>query len=433
MKIPYSVCVYPWIIALGCALFGVAQNCSADLPSSYDLRDYGWMTSVKDQGDIGSCWTFATMASIESNVLVQGGSSMDYSENNLKNNHGFPYSPFEGGDYDMALAYLTRLSGPVLEAQDPYHPYDDGPSPTFTADRFLQSAWFPDTASEYKSVLMNRGAVSVGIAYVDTSYNPSDFTFYLDHPVEANHGVTLVGWDDNKVTASANAGAWLIKNSWGTEWGDAGYFWISYDDPYLGSSSIPFNHASFETVAMPSDLNLRCYGYDFLGNNAKMQDIDAAGAFFTRSAADEALYSLGFYTLADGASYTLKIFDSFDSLSMTPSSELYSTNGVLEMKGYHTIAIDEVATLGVDDDFFVEMILNGSDYAYDANATGTGNTFQFKEGIWSDLNGDETIGSFCLKVFTVAPVPESSHLAAILSFGILIFVGIRRNKNGSIR
>ena len=108
-------------------------------PSSYDLRTFGEVSSVKNQGSCGSCWTFGTYGSLESWLLKNVGEAWDFSENHLKNSHGLDWGPCEGGNVDIGAAYLSRWSGPVRESDDPYHDYSDSPSPGGPVQKYVEN------------------------------------------------------------------------------------------------------------------------------------------------------------------------------------------------------------------------------------------------------------------------------------------------------
>ena len=213
-------------------------------PVSFDLRTSGDVTSVKDQGQLGSCWAFATYGSLESTILVDGGALTDLSENHLKNYHGFDWTPAEGGNYFMSQAYLSRWDGPVSESDDPYHDRDDRPSPGGPPQYYVREMLEFDTDSELKTGLMTYGAIGT-VMYVDNNYyNATTHTYYYGGTASANHAVTMVGWDDSKTVPGApGAGAWLIQNSWGAEWGEGGYFWLSYSDSRGANDGFSFYDA----------------------------------------------------------------------------------------------------------------------------------------------------------------------------------------------
>ena len=97
------------------------------LPSYYDLRILGKLTPIEDQGSSGVCWAFATLGSLESCLLPN--ETWNFSENNMKNvlsssyPQGFDREADDAGSWEEATAYLTRYSGPITSAQDPFNEY----------------------------------------------------------------------------------------------------------------------------------------------------------------------------------------------------------------------------------------------------------------------------------------------------------------------
>lgn len=198
-------------------------------PPYYDLRTSGKVSSVKDQGSIGSCWSFTTYGSLESNLLPD--EQMDFSENNMINNNGFDYGPNGGGNPFMSAAYLARWSGPMSEADDPYtgviHPSPENISPTKHVQEilFLHERLNASDNDEIKDVLMNHGALYSNIYWNDNYYNAGKSAYYYNVTgTSINHAVTIVGWDDNYSSSNfkntpAGNGAFIAKNSWGASWG----------------------------------------------------------------------------------------------------------------------------------------------------------------------------------------------------------------------
>lgn len=209
------------------------------LPTAYDLRDYGFMTSVKDQGGCGSCWTFGTFGSMESRWKVMGFPDYDLSENNLKDCAGFDLGPCDGGNSWMSISYLTRFSGDYLDNQDPYADYSEtclNLGNTQTSFEF-DERFLPEDQNVIKQTLMTWGAVYTAFYYDDSYMDYGNNTYYYGGTNTANHAVTIAGWNDTVTTAASSPGAWLIKNSWGTGWGNSGYFYISYYDSQINSEA----------------------------------------------------------------------------------------------------------------------------------------------------------------------------------------------------
>jgi predicted outer membrane repeat protein len=218
---------------------------TGDLPSSYDLRNYGYVTPVKNQGSGGNCWAFAALAALESCILKATGIPYDLSEENMKNlmakfsDYGWKYEPNTGGLDDMAVGYLISWLGPVNESEDRY----DASlflSPVLHSLTHVQNVLFITRNNltdndAIKRAIMEYGAVSTSIAWYGT-YVKDRINYYCYSSSEtANHAIAIVGWDDNysKDNFRGNPqgdGAWIIKNSWGTGSGDRGYYYVSYYD-----------------------------------------------------------------------------------------------------------------------------------------------------------------------------------------------------------
>ena len=381
----------------------------ADAPTSFDLRNVGgsnYVTSVKYQGECGCCWAFATYGAMESNVLMQGGPYSDFSENNLKNRHGFDWGPCSGGSEELSIAYLSRLDGPGAEADDPYHDYDDrATAPTTIArQRFLRDANYYYNSADIKQAIMSKGALYTGMYYSDYYYHSSDATYYYSGGASTNHDVAVVGWDDNKTTAGGT-GAWLIKNSWSTSWGEDGYFWASYQDSKICEVAV-----SLETD--PADTVSDVYCHDRFGDISSLS-VDYACNVFQAGAEEESLKSVGFYTHEDGASYEIRVYN--DWVSGSPSGLLASKSGTIEREGFHVVDLDSLVELDPNDEFAVYLYLsdNGDypqsfDYAvagYTSTSTASpGESFySFNGSSWTDLTSYESTGNFCIKAYVTTP------------------------------
>ncbi|WP_406537081.1 C1 family peptidase [Methanobrevibacter sp.] len=251
------------------------------LPSRYSLVDDGYVTSVKDQQTSGNCWAFTAITVLESCILKVNGSQIDLSEENMKNiialysDYGWKTDTNEGGYDYMPWGYLASWLGPVNEIDDMF---DDKStlSPLLNSIMHVQNIKFLERSSytdndAIKKAILDYGAVGTSI-YQDSKYlNTTTNAYYCWYTTYNNHAVTIVGWDDNysksnfKYGSSSDIGdgAWIVRNSWASSWGDHGYYYVSYYDKNFarpGDENCAYTIILNDTVRFDKN-----YQYDIAG------------------------------------------------------------------------------------------------------------------------------------------------------------------------
>jgi len=329
------------------------------LPASYDLRIENYLTPVRDQGDCGACWAFASYGSIESSWKQLGLGNFNLSENNANCGNGFEYGMCHGGNAHLASAYLARGNGPISELDDPYlgtsGVYIGGLNPLayITGARYL-----PNTSDIIKQAIYNHGALYTSIHVADSEsgetydeYMNSDNTYYYDGNKPTNHAVALVGWDDNKVVNRAPGnGAWICKNSWGDNWGDNGFFYISYYD----------TKANEEVAYWPNRIdyteNIIIHQYDTLGwiHAVGYTDSTAYGLIKFNINKEQTLDRIGTWIVSSNATIDIEIYDTFDGTNL--SGSLYALNNQsCAFPGYYTFELETPLELASDDIIYVKI------------------------------------------------------------------------------
>ncbi len=417
---------------------GITGPFVLELNDTYDLRDAGKVSPVRDQNGWGTCWAFATYGSLESSLLP--AMNLTFSPKNLINRQGLDGNENSGGGISRSMAYLTRWDGPVNETDDPYPVGNWTQSLAFPPAAHVQQVieYPPRTnrtdTDSIKAGLLTWGAAYVSIYWSDDYYNSPTSAYYM--PENANktstgggHGVTLIGWN-NTFPASAfhetppGDGAWIVKNSWGPAWGEEGYFYVSYYDKYIGSaldSQDVYRSTAFFT-GEPVDNYQEAYLHDPLGSCRQYYiNTPKTGTMAARYMAKEAgeLSAIGFYTTDVLTNYTAVIYR--NAAEGVKGDEVARFAGNLTHIGYHTIPVQAENPVILDEGelFAVALYLENQEHhyplsweepiaGYSSNATAAeGETYYAPsiEGPYYDITSLLSNSSACLKAYT-NPVPE---------------------------
>lgn len=347
---------------------------TATFPASYDLRSLGRVTDVRHQGTLNVCWTFASLASLES--TLKPAVTADLSENNIRWNHGFDSGPDSGGNSEMVLAYLARWSGPVSESSDPYNTgQKTGLAPIYHVQ---QSEYLGKSPTAIKHALLDSGAVytAINASAVDSStyYNAAAAALYYNGSAPTDHAVAIVGWDDNydrnnfNITPPGN-GAWIIKNSWGTNWGEDGYFYLSYHDTHAGNKATVFNNAE-----ATSNYN-RSYQYDPLGNTSSRgystSDGSAWGANIFTATASENLTAIATYAMSPNTTAEISIYTGVSSGNPSSGQLRATQTANFAHNGYYTVDLNTPVGLTANQPFAVVIKYTTPQTPYQIPTEGT--------------------------------------------------------------
>ena len=383
-----AIIVFPNEAIVANAEENIASNTS--IPSSYDGRDYGYVTAVEDQdaqGETGTCWAQAATTSAEMSYIINQGYSIDPSSLSWNpyhltyfayNNPTDPLNLF-GGDYTTipgkeidaggsgykAISAFANWIGPSSCGMTVNNVNNDtylgNTSYAFSHDAHLRNGYsinFPawnqisygnyDESQFYvymenvKEIIMKYGSACLSYAMLhdeEKGYWKDNAYQYKDTAYQPFHAVSVIGWDDNigidKFGINPpKKGAWLIQNSYGTDFGDNGYFWLSYYD-----MSIYHTGYAYDVVSNKYDNNYQYDGtsgfdrYEVIPNS---NTISAANAFVADSY--ETLKAVGFYTTGESQNYEVRIYKNLSEDSLPQNGVLVHTQpGTQKYKGFHTI------------------------------------------------------------------------------------------------
>ena len=360
---------------------------SAYIPSGILTDSY---PSIRNQNPYGTCWGFAPTSLAELSVLNNDGTLLDLSE--LHSIYfAYHYTSADGKD---GVKYLpTASSNYLFMGGDPsfiYHTYanwvgaaDEKTAPYSEAAATLESGLSNDIAMNDSAHLRNFYIVNkadrkyikqlikeyggVGMSYYDDNqyYDYSTNSYYSTVSDNTNHAISVVGWDDDKVTNSSNKGAWLVRNSWGSdEYSHFGYFWMSYDEPSIYDRVYALDCVS-DTGSSDDDFYDHNYQYDlsaysqygWIGTGTSSTIANIFTATGTQS-----LKAVGVETQNPNINYTVNIYTDIANSSNPESGTLVRTQtGSFTYQGFHTIKMDNPLTLTKGKTFSVVIKLESMD------------------------------------------------------------------------
>ena len=454
---------------------GSGEIRAASLPSSYPDSDQTISTSVKNQGSNGLCWIFGDYAVIESWLLQNNYGTWDLSElhaayatsdHSGNTRYGFDRAPNDGGSRQQMMSYLMRgvpvdtagkdvcIAGAVEESKDPY-------ITTLIGDRDLYDTWYNKpkvvmpknylllggakgtsqgiSDEDLKAAIMKYGSAAADFYWDDTEpvagnvgdtkyYNSNTASYYRNvDDNKVNHRVQIVGWDDNYSKTNFNAscrpsknGAWKCKNSWGTNWGNKGYFWISYED-----AQFPSEAGTVDGVIGYDRSKWTTYEYDYSDQVSREYRYQ------------EKLY-LRFFKVENPELVTsvrvcLPVADTTAEVDIIPdllntdmSKYSFSSKGSIttEYPGWYTIDLDEYVVLdpsGSSDYWFGVVIRSDKEVAYDDSYKWNSG---YQNGDWStDKNwhysseSDATVHGYRIKAITYTEEDYINYYRAYTEMG----------------
>ncbi len=209
---------------------GLMGGCVATA-QKFDWRWYDGSTPARNQGACGSCWAFATHGALEGSYAAFGNILLDSSEQDTLDCSGagscaggwwaFKYLIYKGSAREADYKYKAKKETCRTNVGRPYRA---------TAWGYVDSSRPIPTVAAIKKALCQYGPLAVAVRATPAFQAYKSGVFNENASGNINHGVTLIGWDQSKK-------AWLIKNSWGRNWGIDGHMWIAYTSNKIATAA----------------------------------------------------------------------------------------------------------------------------------------------------------------------------------------------------
>ncbi len=424
------------------------------------------ITSVKDQMESSNCWAFAAVAAAETAYMRNHAvTDVDFSEAHLAyfawnsktsdtSDPTYQDGIYEadphnkGGNIYFTSGAFARWVGPEREEYLPSVNWAYGFSGVSYSEnmRYISEQHLitssvigaRDMYSMKNAIMQYGGVVASYYSHKNNGYNylPGGVAAYQDIYDYTNHAIYIVGWDDNFPVSNFGTymtppagGAWLVKNSWGSEWGTGGgYFWLSYWEPSLVTARV----LDFE----PADNVDNNYQYD--GNWGKgltyfwFDELSSADPMVTANVftakGHEVLKQVGVYNMNAAAQLVVRVY--VDPVEDVPNSGTFVSGVVMQVngEGYYTVRLTDPVTLKPGQRFSVVLdtfSLLPSQKAYaveEYNLTytptaGENQSYYLRNGVWHEEMWNVIIKAFTKDV-TVDKTQLTDMVAACDEFDI---------------
>ena len=354
------------------------------LPGGFDWRDSGNVTPVKDQSACGTCWIFGTTSVLESAVLINEGAEYNFSEQGVAlcvdRSWIYLYDDADdpcmaGGNSFIAIEVFIK-KGSVLESCNPYNTTtlycdgscvcDDDCTPVKKVDGYRLVTNDGSEIDVIKQSVYDHGPVTMAFYYDEcgkyTNVTWGTIYDYYPSPEFANHIVSIIGWNDSVPHPNPDhdgTGAWIVKNSWGTDWGNEGFFYLAYN------SSCVEEIAYFEYKTPVPDEELLYWDdagldYDFSGFVSAVGYGDSGAWMASNFTADQSgnLTHVDFWTTSNNAEYGIYAWDGYFG------NELANQTGNCQEFGYYSIPLNTPIPMDTGQQFTVGVNMTTPGYDY---------------------------------------------------------------------
>ncbi|MGN0396501.1 MAG: lectin like domain-containing protein [Candidatus Fimimorpha sp.] len=350
---------FEWNQQEKCIRFKNQNPSLASLPIQYDQRQVGRSPNITDQGSENKCWAYAACETLEASLLP--GEHIIFSEDHMAEHNSFHRTIEEGGDYSMAMAYLLAWQGPAQKGNETVpvkHVQEIQLIPKKDLEKIKEAVYiYGGVQSSIYLGMTNEMSESI-------HYNSATKSYCYIGTEKPNHDIVIVGWDDEYPkekfhTPLQGNGAFLCQNSWGNEFGEGGYFWISYYDSNIGINNVAY------TRVEPTTNYAGIYQSDLCGMLAtagfEREEAYFANIFTARQ--NERLSAAGFYAVGGNTEYEIYAVPEFNGVESL-ALEWKVADGVLPNAGYYTIDFDHIVEVAEENRFavIVKVKTPGNEY-----------------------------------------------------------------------